>query len=464
MNKPKIGLLPLYLELYDRTMPEVRPAAEVFLKTIIKCLRERGIEVVSTPVCRLKKEFSGAVKSFEKARVDAIVTLHLAYSPSLESADVLAATKIPIIILDTTPDFDFGPDQNPKAIMNNHGIHGVQDMCNLLKRRGKPFQIEAGHWKKSDVLDRVVAWVEIARAASSLKTARVGQLGSYFRGMGDFAVPAEILAKTIGIRTIPARPALFSSLIPRDDDAEVENELAAVRKNFETDGVRTELLRKALVAGIAVRRWVKQEKLSAFTFNFLEVEKSYGLPAIPFLEAGRSMAEGIGYAGEGDVLTAALVAGLAGCYPETTFTEMFCPDWKGNSIFLSHMGEVNPNVLAARPRLVEVKLSFAVNQNQVKLAGCLKPGPAVLVNLAPGVNNGYTLLIAPVKVLKVKGKDRMVETVHGWIKPLMPIVDFLAEYSRAGGTHHLALVYGNRSEEIVKFGKLMDWKTITIEE
>ncbi|MBU2494992.1 MAG: hypothetical protein KJ935_00585 [Candidatus Omnitrophica bacterium] len=462
MNKPKIGLLPLYLELYDRTMPEIRPPAEVFLKTIIKCLRNRGVEVVSTPICRLKKEFSDAVKSLEKARVEAIVTLHLAYSPSLESADVLAATKIPIIVLDTTPDFDFGPKQSPEAIMQNHGIHGVQDLCNLLKRGGKPFQIEAGHWKKSDVLDRVVAWAEIAKAVSYLKTARVGQLGGYFKGMGDFAVPAEILAETIGTRTIPARPALFSSLIPRDGDTEVKNELAAVRKNFETDGVRPETLRRAIIAGIAVRRWVKQEKLSAFTFNFLEVEKNYGLPSIPFLEAGRSMAEGIGYAGEGDVLTAALVAALLKSYPKTTFTEMFCPDWKGDSIFLSHMGEVNPALLSEKPRLIEEESPFAFNKTLVKMAGTLKPGPAVLVNLAPDANNDYTLLVAPVRVLKVNGENRMVETVHGWIKPLMPVVDFLAEYSRAGGTHHSALVYGADSKEIIRFGKLMGWKTVIL--
>ena len=34
--------------------------------------------------------------------MDCIVTLHLAYSPSLESSDLLAATSIPIIVLDTT--------------------------------------------------------------------------------------------------------------------------------------------------------------------------------------------------------------------------------------------------------------------------------------------------------------------------------------------------------------------------
>ncbi len=31
------------------------------------------------------------------------MTLHLAYSPSLESSDVVAGTDLPIVVLDTTP-------------------------------------------------------------------------------------------------------------------------------------------------------------------------------------------------------------------------------------------------------------------------------------------------------------------------------------------------------------------------
>ena len=51
-----------------------------------------------------------------------------------------------------------------------------------------------------------------------------------------------------------------------------------------------------------------------------------------------------GYAGEGDNLTAALVGALIRTYPDTTFTEMFTPDWEQNLILLSHMGEINPRL------------------------------------------------------------------------------------------------------------------------
>ncbi|MCK4416840.1 MAG: hypothetical protein KAV99_01575, partial [Candidatus Latescibacteria bacterium] len=157
MKKPKIGLLGLYLELYDHSMPEIRPGVEKFYQTIVDEMEKRGIEVTPVALCRLKSEFASAVRSLEDAQVDAIVTLHLAYSPSLESSDILAETSLPILVLDTTPSYEFGPDQDPDEILYNHGIHGVQDMCNLLIRNGKSFKIEAGHWEKSDVLDRVAS-------------------------------------------------------------------------------------------------------------------------------------------------------------------------------------------------------------------------------------------------------------------------------------------------------------------
>ena len=136
MVEPKIGLLPLYIELYDKAVPEARGRIDAFYETICGEMERRGVEVLRAPVCRLKNEFAAAVGSFEKAGAEAIVTLHLAYSPSLESAETLAKTSLPIIVLDTTPTYEYSPGQDPTELMFNHGIHGVQDMCNVLIRKG----------------------------------------------------------------------------------------------------------------------------------------------------------------------------------------------------------------------------------------------------------------------------------------------------------------------------------------
>ena len=121
-RNPKIGVLPLYLKLYDDTMGQYRAGFDPLLAGVEKGLSQRGAKVVMANVCRIASEVRAAVASFEKQDVDCVVTLHLAYSPSLETAPILAKLKRPLIVLDTTLDADFGRDVDPAKIMYNHEI------------------------------------------------------------------------------------------------------------------------------------------------------------------------------------------------------------------------------------------------------------------------------------------------------------------------------------------------------
>lgn len=459
MRMPKIGLLPFYIELYDICNPNMRERINTFLQRISEELKKRDLAVITAPICRLKPEFENAVKTFEKEAVDAIVTIHLAYSPSLESADPLAATNIPIIVLNTTPTYEFGPDQDPVEIMHNHGIHGVQDMCNLLIRNDKKFLIEAGHWEKSDVLDRVASCARAAQVANNIKNARVGIVGESFKGMGDFAVPAEILKDTIGIETISFDYTMGQELADQVSEEDISQEMKENEALFLINNLDTEIHKHSSRINLLIRKWVQKERLTAFTVNFLATSKNSIISAMPFLEASKSMSRGIGYAGEGDVLTAALVGALASVYPDTTFTEMFCPDWNNNSIFLSHMGEMNINLTAEKPVLAKKEFPYTDAYNPVVAYGRFKKGEAIFVNLAPKPDCKFSLILSKGEMLDVDNTDRMSNSIHGWFKPAIPINEFLTSYSLEGGIHHSALVYGNDKvkSEIIKFGAIMGW-------
>ena len=453
MSKPVVGLLPLYLELYDQVVPEIRQAAETFAGTIRDELEKLNIEVIAAPVCCVKPEFAKAVKAFEKRRADAIVTLHLAYSPSLESAGVLAATALPLIMLDTTPDFDFGFATDPARIMYNHGIHGVQDLCNMLRRKGKYFMLEAGHWQQSDVLTRIAADIKACIAATAMKTARVGIIGRPFPGMGDFAIPFADLKKLIGIEVVQATPAKFKAMPPAP--AEIAEELKLYRKLFKIGTASEKCLARTAATSLTVRQWIEKEKLAAFTFNFLDIDRQCGLDTVPFLEASMAMSRGIGYAGEGDVLTAAFVASLAKVFSETTFSEMFCPDWKGNKVFLSHMGELNVDVINSKPELLEKAFPFFKADSPALTQGCMKPGPAALVNLAPGPDESFTM-IACAGNIRAPRKNK-ITGISGWFEPEIPLEDMLSEYSCHGGTHHLALIYNPDLKILIRYAEIMGW-------
>ena len=463
MARVKIGLLPLYLKLYDDS-PSIRARRQridEFPRTIAAELTRRGLDVVMAPVCRIEKEFAAAVRKLESEKVDALVTLHLAYSPSLESSKVLAGTKLPIIVLDTTPTFSMDPGQDPGEIMFNHGIHGVQDMCNLLLRNGKPFLLEAGHWQHSDVLDRVAALAAPARMAAAMRRGRVGILGTPFKGMGDFFVPAAKIKSTIGAAVTSMTEETLKKLAAGVTQKDVDAEVASDAGRFQKDGVSDETHQRSARLGLAIRRWVEKEGLTALTFNFLSMSKKAGYITAPFLEMSKAMERGIGYAGEGDTLTALLVGALAAGFPDTSFTEMFCPDWEHNTLFLSHMGEVNPRLLDGTPRLRDMDYSFSVTGSPAFVVGRFRAGDIVLVNLAPTAS-GYRLIIAPAAMLGVSGVDRMPDTVRGWFTPPLPVAEFLAAYSRLGGTHHLAVTYAADTKPFELFGALMGWDVAVI--
>lgn len=462
MKKAKAGILPLYIKLYDDCDPAWRKPLEKFLKTVRSELKKRGLEAACAPVCRTRREFESAVRKLEQGGADALVTCHLAYSPSLESIDTLAGTRLPLVVLDTTPDAAAGPELSPSFIMNNHGIHGVQDMCNLLLRRGKAFTIEAGHWQTSDVMDRVATHVRAARIASALRTARVGLVGKAFAGMGDFSVEPEQLQADLGVTVVAVDPQAVAALLPAEGDKAVRREMASDLKRFDADKIDPALHAQTSRAGLALRRWIEKESLSAFSINFQTVTRRSGIPAMPFLEISKAITRGLGYAGEGDTLTAALNGAVASVFPETSFTEMFCPDWKGERIFLSHMGEMNLALAERKPVLFEKDWIFSNAMKPVCAAGCYKPGQAVFFNLAPQ-RDGYALILIPVDMVSEGDTDTFRHTIRGWMKPSRPVARLLEDYSRAGGTHHAGLAYGNALPVLKSFGAMMGFAVVCLE-
>lgn len=464
MNSGKIGLLLFYLELYGEVCAkEITLESAAFGEVIKREYEERGVKVVMSPVCRTTAEFRAAVSSFETENVDAIVTLHLAYSPSLESIDVISRTKLPLIILDTTPDYEFGFEQKAERIMFNHGIHGVQDFCNMLIQRGKKFFLEVGHWKESDVINRTTEVLKGCVAAKAMRNARVGIIGVPFQGMGDFIVPFAKLKTNIGMEAITSSSKKIAELMPGLNSQKVSEEMKKDLKDFRKGDFSEDSLVLSENASLGVRCWIEQERLSAWTVNFQDIDGTPGLPVVPFLEASKSMSRGIGYAGEGDVLTAALCGALMTVCPETTFTEMFCPDWKNNRIFMSHMGEINSALTAQKPTLEQRPYPYSSAEEPVIVSGCFKPGPALLLNLAPGPNDVFTLIATVVEVCDTLGNEKIADGIRGWIKTDLPVADFLEKYSLMGGTHHLVLSYGMSLIVAETLAATMQWKFETIE-
>ena len=94
--------------------------------------------------------------------------------------------------------------------------------------------------------------------------------------------------------------------------------------------------------------------------------------------------------------------------------------------------------------------------------GRFKKGEVIYVNLAPKPDCKFSLILSKGEMLDIDNTDKLANSIHGWFRPSMPVADFLENYSKVGGTHHAALVYGDVLKELRCFGELMGWKVVEI--
>ena len=452
-ERPKIGLLPLMLELYDQARPELKPMQAEYAQEIAAALAEH-VEVDAACVCNTREQVQFAVSAFESEGVDGIVVVHLSYAPSLISVPALTRTPLPLLLLNTTPDAAIGTDLNSDHIMRNHGIHGVQDMANILLRTGKLYHIVSGHMSDPDVVAGAVDWCKAASTVRFLRGLRVGLIGDPFAGMGDFGVDTTALQTVVGPELTRIKPEAVVEAAKAVSDADVEAEVAADLERFAPHPeLNAESHALSVRAGLGLKQVVQVLGLDAVSMNFMAFNDLPEIGTVPFLGISKLEAEGVGYAGEGDITCASLVAAMSRRFGEAAFTEMFCPDWGGNTVIMAHMGECNPNMSGEKPVLKSVPFSFGELSDPAVAIGGMAPGPATLVDLVCVGGDTFRLISAEVDVPEfpiVEG----ITMPHFKVQPSVGLGDFLTAYSVFGGTHHLAIVAGHVAGDVEVIAEL----------
>src|SRR5205807_7190299 len=127
-------------------------------------------------------------------------------------------------------------------------------------------------------------------------------------------------------------------------EADIEAALARQAQVFEVDrDLPRERHAYAARLELAIRAMLEDGGYDGFSFHFDSIGGDGRFEQLPLLAASNVMADGYGYAAEGDTNTATLmVAAQALIEPGMAhFSEMYAMDWERDSILISHMGEGN---------------------------------------------------------------------------------------------------------------------------
>ena len=167
---PVVGLLPLILELYDRRLPELRGKQQELVEAVTRALAPFS-DVQCPGICCRREEVQRAVSQFEAEGCDAIVVLFTAYAPSLIAADALAGSELPVVIFNTQISYGLDRSNLLDELLRNHGMHGVQDLANVLLRKGKPHHIVTGHFSLEEPRAELEDWLRACALVRSRRRA-----------------------------------------------------------------------------------------------------------------------------------------------------------------------------------------------------------------------------------------------------------------------------------------------------
>ncbi|HGF7741764.1 TPA: L-arabinose isomerase [Enterococcus faecium] len=350
----------------------------------------------------------------------------------------------------------------------NQSAHGDREYGFINARLNKQNKIVVGYWKRPEIQKEIADWMDVAVAYNESFGIKVARFGDNMRNVGvteGDKVEAQIqfgwTVDYFGIGDLV-------QVIDRVSDEEVDQLFEEYKELYTFDygdyeeKTWEEHVKVQAQQEIGIRRFLEEGGYNAFTTNF---EDLYGMKQLPGLAVQRLMAEGYGFAGEGDWKTAAIdrLLKIMARGKDTGFMEDYTYELASGqeAILESHMMEVDPTLAATKPRIVVSPLSMGDREDPARLVFDGKAGEGVVASMAD-FGTHYKLLIneveafeptteapnLPVARVLWKTKPNFHEGVHSWIQ--------------AGGGHHTVVSLNLTTDQIETWAKLVELETVVI--
>jgi len=445
MNIPRIGFLGIMQELYDNTLPEITKVQENYARQVIR--QFDGIIHFDFPhAARNRNDIEELIKKFNQEGLDGIMITMLTYGPGMRTVRGWQMNRLPLLLANIQPEPEVTTRWTMDDLTYNQGIHGAQDTANTIIRTvGNRFAVISEDWKSEAFKSFVNDWARSAQAFTALQNMKVAVFGK-MHGMGDTLSDEAAFTRVIGPEVNREYIGQVYRNMEEVEKTEIEKQISNDRKNFVIDAdMPAEAHAYAVKMQLGFKKLLQDGHYDAFSAHF-DVFKGDGrFRQIPILAASNLMAEGYGYAAEGDSNSASMVA--AGHYlaPNAHFTEMYAMDFKRDSMLMSHMGEGNWKIARKdRPiRLANRFLGIGDLDNPPTPVFSAEPGPATMVSLVHLEGEYFRIVCSFGEILDTEEFPR-IEMPYFHYRPSTGVRQCNDNWLLAGGTHHQTLHLGDQ--------------------
>ncbi len=456
-QRPRIGLLGIMQELYDDMIPGITDHQAEYAGRVAAQLSPVA-EVVFTRPARHREDVETIARELVASPVDGIAIVMLTYGPAMRTVRALLETPVPLLLANIQPERSVTAAWDMADLTYNQGIHGAQDQANALVRTGVPFSVITGDWQSEEFARAFEDWARAAHTVTTLKRTTIGLLGYPMNGMGDIRYDPPAMLRRIGPTIVSEDLGALVQRVGDVSDDEVDSLLREHQQRFE---VAPELPpeRHAYAARLelAIRAMLADGGHRGFSFHFDSIGGDGRFEQLPLLAASDLMADGYGYAAEGDTNTAALMCAAQTLIGDAHFSEMYAMDWELDSVLISHMGEGNWKIARSdRPvRLIDRELGIGRLSNPPTPVFSAEPGIATTAALVPLEGEFYRLVVGHGEVLDTPELPN-VEMHYFHFRPAAGMEPFMDAWLRLGAPHHFVTNLGDHANRWRRVAELLE--------
>jgi len=431
------------------------------------------VKIVFKPVLKTTEEIFALCQEANNTKTCiGIITWMHTFSPAKMWIGGLKILQKPLLHLHTQFNRDIPWGSIDMDFMNlNQSAHGDREFGFIMSRMRLERKVVVGHWQNEKVIHHINVWVRTATAWHDWQGAKFARFGDNMRYVavteGD-KVEAEIKfgysVNTYGIGDLV-------KVINETSDADIDNlvkeyeekynVVAALRKGAD----KHSSLREAAKIEIGMRNFLQAGNFKGFTDTF---EDLHGMAQLPGIAAQRLMAEGYGFAGEGDWKTAALVRAMKvmgdGLPGGNSFMEDYTYHFEPNNqmVLGSHMLEICESIANSKPSCEIHPLGIGGKADPVRLVFNVAGGAALNASIVD-MGNRFRLLVNDVTAVSPKFDLPKLPVARVLWKPHPSMHEALTAWIYAGGAHHTCYSQNITSEYLQDFAEMAGIEFILID-
>jgi len=423
----------------------------------------QDLAVSADTITRIMKEVN------YRDEVAGVITWMHTFSPAKMWIRGTKLLQKPLLHLATQYNESIPWDTIDMDFMNlNQAAHGDREYGFINARLNKRNKIVVGYWERPEVQKQIADWMDVAVAYNESFNIKVARFGDNMRNVGvteGDKVEAQIqFGWTVDYYGIGDLVQYVNAVTEREIDglmAEYAELYDFDYGNYSREAWEASVRIQASYE-IALKRFLDERGYNAFTTNF---EDLHGMRQLPGLAVQRLMAQGYGFAGEGDWKTAALdrLLKVMSRNRNTGFMEDYTYELGAGreAILQSHMLEVDPSLAAGRPRIVVAPLGIGGREDPARLVFDGKAGEGVVVSMAD-FGTRFKLLINEINAFEptVPAPKLPVARVLWTVKPNFQ--DGVRTWIENGGGHHTVVSLNLTTDQIVTYAKLVDLEYVVI--